>query len=203
MNHSPFENDSSASLADATTADPATDFLVFVCDAESGVVGKMADVFRRLVFSDDACPLYMMTHDGPAAWQRFRNSLPLPSELLFRDEFTEKFDDLKKAGPNGFSPFRPNFPSVLAVRRHPSGISEAVELICPERIGRCDKLSCFEKVVRRYLEKKFPDSFAPQTPAAAPETDGDGDDADDEPSEWRRRKEVRDKIRDVSEDISS
>ena len=198
MNHSPFENDSPALLADAATADPATDLLVFVCDVESGVVGKMTDVFRRLVFSDEACPLYMMTHDGPAAWQHFRESLPLPSELLFRDEFAARFADLKKAGPDGFLPFSPIFPSVLAVRRHPSGVSEAVELICPERIGRCDKLSCFEKVVRRYLEKKFPDSFAPQASASAAEAD-----ADDEPSEWRRRKEVRDKIRDVSEDISS
>lgn len=130
--------------------------LLFIFNRKSGLAGRMSDSFRNLFSDKEAeCPLYNLIH-GPfsvrSEWKEFLDDLPYPSEMLFCDDFTEKYG----TGVSGLSGYS-SFPAVLFVYRDRSGMA-GKELIRRERIGRCDKLACFRKVVLRYLEKNLPDT---------------------------------------------
>ena len=130
--------------------------LLFIYNRKSGLAGRMSDSFRNLFSDKEAeCPLYNLIH-GPfsvrSEWKEFLDDLPYPSEMLFSDDFAEKYGE----GVSGLSGYS-SFPAVLFVYRDRSGMA-GKELIRSERIGRCDKLTCFRKVVLRYLEKNLPDA---------------------------------------------
>jgi hypothetical protein len=70
--------------------------LVFVYNADSGLLNTLGDIWVRVVRpADYDCALCLLTYGARGMdqrWRRFTRSLGMPVTFLHRDEFREQFD---------------------------------------------------------------------------------------------------------------
>jgi hypothetical protein len=69
--------------------------LVFVYNADSGILPKMKDYIHKVAANEtDDCNLYAVTHSPigmKKEWKRFVNDLGIPVRFLSRNEFSSEF----------------------------------------------------------------------------------------------------------------
>lgn len=70
--------------------------LIFVYNADSGLVNSMKDIFTRVVRpSAYPCRLCGLTYGAfgmKSKWRKFIDNIGIPVEFLHRDEFLERYD---------------------------------------------------------------------------------------------------------------
>lgn len=71
--------------------------LIFVYNADSGIVNEMKDYFHKVISpSTYGCNLCAITYGNTgmkSEWNNFVNDLSIPTKFLHKDEFNEKYNE--------------------------------------------------------------------------------------------------------------
>jgi hypothetical protein len=85
---------------------PSEKNLVFIYNADSGILPKMKDYVHKVAEDEAAgCNLYAVTHSPigmKKEWRRFINDLGIPVRFLSRNEFSSEFGPGSETFPFAF-----------------------------------------------------------------------------------------------------
>ena len=125
--------------------------LVLIFDIENLPENKITLFFKRTVTpSKIECPLYRLVHNVSGIRPEvaeYTKKLGIPYEILYRDEFIEKYDCFEVFGK--FKMEDVTFPAVYIAVTHENGERGIYELVSERYFRTCELISCFGKVLER------------------------------------------------------